>query len=96
MLDSSNLDRHDEGRGGRTCTSTDGKCKLLGVVGNNHAQEEDGKAVEEQDPVEGELDSARDCLAWVLRLADSYSNQLSTKVGKNGIDQGSPKAVELS
>jgi hypothetical protein len=51
--------------------------ELLIVVRNEHAQEEHAEAVEEQDPVEGELDRARDSLTRVLRLANRYTNEFS-------------------
>ena len=96
MPDVGELDGNDERRGRGFGSSFVGKTKLLGVVGNNHAQEEDGKAVEEQDSVEGELDGARNRLAWVLSLTDSDTDEFGTKVGKDGVDQRAPEAVELA
>ena len=90
------LDGNDKGRGRSTGGGLVSECQVRGVVGNKHSQEEDGKAVEEQDPVEGKLDGARDSLAWVLGLANSDSDELSSKVGKNGVDQRAPETVEFA
>ena len=66
------------------------------IVRYEHAQEEHRQAVEEQDSVEGQPDGPWDRLAGVLRLANGDTDELSTKVGKNGVDQGTPETVEFS
>lgn len=96
VLDAGDLDGDNKRRGGRTSGCAVSEGELLGVVGDKHAEEEDGQAVEEQDPVEGELDGAGNGLARVLRLTDGHTNQLGTKVGEDGVDQGAPKTVEFA
>ena len=77
-LDACKLDGDDEGRGRRTSPSLGRKRKLLRVLGDKHTQEEDREAIEEQDSVEGKLDSTGNSLAGVLRFADSDTDKLST------------------
>jgi hypothetical protein len=96
MLNSSKSDGKDEGRGGRSSSPLVGEGKLLGVVRDKHSQEEYRQAVEEQNPVEGELDGARNGLAGILGFANSYTDKLSTKVGEDGIDQRRPEPIELA
>ena len=93
-LDACKLDGDDEGRGRSTSPSLRRKRKLWRVVRDKHAQEEDREAVEEQDSVEGKLDSTGNSLAGVLRLADSDTDKLSTQVGKDGVDQRAPETVK--
>ena len=98
-LDASDLDGDNERRGrgrGRFAGRLDGKRELVRVVGNEHAQEEHGEAVEEEDSVEGEFDGAGNRLAGVLGLADSNTNQLRAEVGEDGVDEGAPEAVEFA
>lgn len=66
------------------------------VVRNKHAQEEDAQDVEEQDPVECELNGPRDGLARILCLSHSDTDKLRAKVGKHRIDKRAPEAVEFS
>lgn len=85
-LDVGEIGSDDKGRGGSTGGLFGGKGKLIRVVGDEHADEEDGEAVEEEDSVKGELDGAGDRLAGVLGLGDGDTDKLSTKVGKGGVD----------
>lgn len=64
----------DEGRGRGTGLGLGGKGKLLGVVGDDHADEEDADAVEEEDSVKGELDGAGNGLARVLGFGDGNTD----------------------
>ena len=90
------LDGDDERRSGSTGSSLVCERQLLGIVGNNHAQEEDRQAVEEQDPVEGKLNGARDGLARVLGFSNGNTDKFSTEVGEDGVDQGTPESVEFT
>lgn len=96
MLDAGKFDGKHKRRGGGTGPGTVGEGKIRRVVGNEHAQEKDGQAVEEQDAVEGELDRTGDGLAGVLCLADGDTNQLRTEIGEDGVDQRSPEAEEFA
>lgn len=96
MLDASKPDGQDEGRGGCSGTCVVRKCEFFGIIGYEHSQEEDSQAVEEQDPVKSELDSAGNGLAWILCFSDGNTNQLSTQIGEHSVDQGCPEAVELA
>jgi hypothetical protein len=94
VANTSELDGNDKGRGGRTSLGVVGELELVRVIWNDHAQEEDSQAVEEQDSVEGQLDGTGNRLAGILGLANRYTNQLSSEVGEDGIDQRRPEAVE--
>jgi hypothetical protein len=94
MLDTSKSDGKNEGRSGRFNSILVCELELLGIVWDEHAQEEDRQTVEEQNPVEGELDGARNRLARILGFTDSHTDQLSTKVGEDGIDQRRPETIE--
>lgn len=72
------------------------KGKRLGIIWHDHADEEDAQAVEEEDTVEGELDSLGDASAGVLRLASRHTHQLSTEIGECGVDHNRPEAQELA
>jgi hypothetical protein len=96
-LDASKPDGDNKGRS--RCLGTglvDSECKFGGVVGNEHAQEENGEAVEEEDSVEGELDGARNRLAGVLCLSDSDTDQFRTEIGEDSVDEGAPETVEFA
>lgn len=96
VLDSGELDGDDEWRGGSRVGSSVGKGEILGIVWYEHAEEEDGENVEEEDTVEGELDGAWDGLAWVLSLSNSDTDQFSTEVGKGGSDHSGPDGNEAT
>jgi hypothetical protein len=91
-----NLDGNNKGRGRSTSGGLVGKGKLLGVVRYNHAQEENGQTVEEENPVKGELDGAWNSLARILCFTNSDTDKLSTEVGEDGIDQGAPEAIKFA
>jgi hypothetical protein len=93
MLDTSKSDGKNEGRGGRFNSILVCELELLGIVWDEHAQEENRQTVEEN-PVEGELNGARNRLARILGFTDSHTDQLSTKVGEDGIDQRRPETIE--
>lgn len=71
----------DEGGGARAGTE---RALLVcegevgGVVGDNHTDKEDAEAVEEEDTVEGKLDSLGDAASRVLGLAGRDTNKLGT------------------
>lgn len=96
MGDLGKLDGDDEWRGGSTGCGLVGKGQVFGVVRYDHPQEENGQAVEEENSVEGKLDGARDGLARVLGLSDGDTDELSTQIGKNRVDQRAPESVEFA
>lgn len=95
-LDTGKLGGDDEGTGAGTGLLAVGKGELLGVVGDNHADEEDTEAVEDQDTVEGQLDGLGNAAARVLGLASGDTDQLGTEVGKGGVDHDGPEAEEAA
>lgn len=97
--DHGNVGGDDEwtGRGCRTVLGrVVGELELVGVVRDDHADEQDAKAVEEEDTVECEADGLGDGTARVLRLASCHTDKLSTQVGKGGVDHDRPEAQEAS
>lgn len=96
-VDSGDLNGSDEWRGsGRVELLLGSLNKEWVVIGDDHTEEEDGKTVEKEDTVEGELDSAWDGLSWILSFSDSHTDKLSTEVGENSVDHGGPETQELS
>lgn len=95
-VNASDLRGDDEGGSRGTGLDLVGEGKLLGVVGDDHADEEDAQAVEEEDTVEGELDGAGNRLTGVLGFGDGNTDKFSTKVGKGGVDHARPEAEELA
>ncbi|KAI6764611.1 hypothetical protein HG531_012498 [Fusarium graminearum] len=87
---------NDKGRGRSTGLGRGGKGKLLGVVWDDHADEEDGETVEEEDSVKCELDGAGDGLARVLGLGDCDTDEFGSEVGKGSVDHAGPEAEESS
>ena len=55
------------------------------------SEEEDAEAVEEQDPIERQLDRAGDGFAWILRFADRHAHEFSPEIRKYRIDHDGPK-----
>ena len=90
------LDRDDEGGGGCRAGFLGREDQALGVVGDQGADKQNADHVEEQDTVEGELDGARDRLAWVLGLADGHSDQFGTQISECGRDHGRPKGIKTA
>ena len=87
MRNSCNLNCDHEGRGRSGCAAIfDGKSETIGVVRNDHTQEEHAEHVEEQDSVEGQFDRTRNRLAWILRLAHCDAHQFSPQIGKHSRD----------
>ena len=66
------------------------------VVGDEHAEKEDGETVEDEDSVEGELDCAGDRFPRILGLTDSYTHKLGTEVGEGSGDEGGPDGEEVA
>lgn len=85
-LDSGDLDSHDEWR----CTGAVGRlvCKeeVWVVVWHDHSEEENAKTVEEENSVEGKLDSTGNRLSRVLSFTDSYTNQLSSEISEGSLN----------
>ena len=97
VRDAGQFDGDDEGRcGGGGGVSPAVKSKLLGVVGNQHAEKEDGEHVEDEDSVKGQLDGARDGLARVLRLSDGDTDKLGTQICKSGRYHCRPETEETT
>ena len=97
MFDVSILDGHHKWRS--RCLGSRhfvGINELRVIIRNQHAQEEHTEAVEEQDPVESELDGARNGLARILRLPDRDTDEFRAEISKDGIDEGAPEPEESS
>ena len=94
-LDASKLSGNDE-RGGssRGIGLRVGESELLGVVGDDHADEEDAEAVEEENSVEGELDGLGDRTTRVLGLASSNTNEFGSEVSESSVDHDGPETEE--
>lgn len=95
-LDAGQLDGDDEGRGSCGAGFPGREDQALGVVGDQGADEQNADHVEEEDPVEGEFDGARDRLARVLGLADGHADQFGTQVCERGRDHGRPEGIETA
>lgn len=72
------------------------ECKFLTVPWDDHTDKEDGQNVEEQDSVEGKLDSARYSAARILSLSDCHTDQLSSEIGEGCVDHYRPEAKEAT
>lgn len=73
-----------------------GKSELLGIIGNNHSDQEDTEAVENENTVECQLDGLGDRATRVLGFTGSDTNELSSQVGESGIDHNRPESHELA
>ena len=94
-LDASKLSGNDERRGSsRGVGLRVGESELLGVVGDDHADEEDAEAVEEENSVEGELDGLGDRTTRVLGLASSHTNEFGSEVSESSVDHDGPETKE--
>jgi len=90
MRYSTKLDSNDEGTGGSRALGFVGEDELVGVIRHQHSQQEDGKDVEKDNSVEGQLDSSRDSLARVLGLSDRDTDQFSTEVCESSGNESGP------
>lgn len=86
--------------------------QVLGVIRNQHANEENTENVEHDDSPEGELDGLGNGLSGVLGLANGHTNKFSTynelaqvidarmnaltEEGKGGLHHGRPERKELA
>ena len=95
-VDAGEFDSHDEWRGTSAGGSLVGKGELFAVVWYEHAHQKCREAVEEENLVEGELDGARNSLAWVLCFSYSHSNKLSSKICEDRGAQSGPEAEKSS
>jgi hypothetical protein len=68
----------NEGGGSGRALGLGGEGQILGVVGDQHADEKNTEDVEDDDSPEGKLDGLGDGLAGVLGLSDGNTNQLGT------------------
>lgn len=90
------LDGDDEGGGSCGASLLGREDQAFGVVGDQGADEQNADHIKEKNPVEGELDGARDRLAWVLGLADSHADQFGTQVSERGRHHGRPEGIETT
>jgi len=67
-----------------------GEDELVRVVRHQHSQQEDGKDVEEENSVEGQLYSSRDSLARILCLSDRDTDQFSAQVCESSGNKSRP------
>lgn len=73
------MDGYDERRGrGTVCGYFGGENEVFAVIGDDHAEEEDGEDVEEEDAEESELNGTGNGFAWVLSFANGDANEFST------------------
>lgn len=96
MRDAAELDGDDEGTRGGAGGRLGSVHEFLGVVGDEHAEEEDGEDVEEDDTVECQLNCAGDSLSRVLGLADSHTDELGAEIGEGCADEGRPETEEAA
>ena len=73
------LDDGDYKRGsGRPGRLLGGEGQALGIVGDEHADEEDGQDVEDDDAPEGQLDGLGDNFSRILCFTDGHTHKLCT------------------
>lgn len=96
MWDAAELDGDNEGTRGGTGVRLGSVHELLGVVGDEHAEEEDGEDIEEDDTVECQLNRAGDSLSRVLGLADGHTDELGAEIGEGCADEGGPETKEAT
>lgn len=85
--------RNDKGALG--CVSI-GVVEALVVAGDEHADDEDGKHVEEDDADKDVAAGGGDCLARIPRLGAGHGDGLDAGKGEDGVGHDAPVAEELA
>ena len=92
-LDPCKLNGDDERRGGGLAPLLVGENQVFRVVRHVHAEEQDAKDVEKQDPIKGQFDRSWDRLARILRLSHGHTDELGTGANRKA---SAPRSIPNS